>query len=144
MVDWKVRNTPEFFQVQKKSGTYFFFVWSEARFLKFLNDPKIEKILLLQITQNGPIRENKWLKPKSGTFFWDYWMTLPLQWLEASRLTVVRGLSFFCNFFEKIFFAQNDSEWFNSRKKVVENEIWVFRPPIGSLGPRLSHFSKIF
>ena len=28
--------------------------------MKFLNDPKIEKIFLLQITQNGPIRENKW------------------------------------------------------------------------------------
>ena len=47
-------------------------------------------------------------------------------------------------FFEKMFLAQNDSEWFNSWKKVVEIEIWDFRPPNGSLGPRLSHFLPIF
>ena len=29
-------------------------------------------------------------------------------------------------------------------KKVVEIEIWEFRPPNGSLGPRLSHFLPIF
>ena len=28
--------------------------------MKFLNDPKIEKTFLLQITQNGRIRENNW------------------------------------------------------------------------------------
>ena len=59
-------------------------------------------------------------------------------------VTRLPDLVIFDNFFEKFFFAQNDSEWFNSRKKVVEIEIWEFRPPIGSLGPRLSHFSQIF
>ena len=29
-------------------------------------------LLLLQIIQNGPIRENKWLKPKFETFFEDF------------------------------------------------------------------------
>ena len=29
-------------------------------------------------------------------------------------------------------------------KKVVEIEIWEFRPPNGSLGSRLSHFLPIF
>ena len=27
---------------------------------------------------------------------------------------------------------------------MVENEIWEFRPPIGSLGPKISQFSPIF
>ena len=72
MVDYNARNVPEFFQVQKNFLTYFIEILGEVRFLKFLNDPKIEKKNLLQITQNGPIRENKWLKPKSGTFFWDF------------------------------------------------------------------------
>ena len=36
------------------------------------------------------------------------------------------------------------NEWFNSRKKVVEIEIWALRPSNGSLGPRLSHFLPIF
>ena len=57
MVQWKVRNIPWKFQVQKKSGTHFFLIRGEVRFLKILNDPNF---FLLQITQNGPIRENKW------------------------------------------------------------------------------------
>ena len=108
-------------------------------FWKFLNDPKSKFFLLLQITQNGPIRENKWLKPKSGLFFWKIWMTLPLQCLRLPDLVIFR------QFFRKhFFFAQNDSKWFNSWKKVVEIKIWDFRPPNGSLGPRLSHFTPIF
>ena len=40
-------------------------------------------------------------------------------------------LGLFSMIFEtrKYFFAQNDSERFNSWKKVVEIEIWEFRPP---------------
>ena len=71
---------------------------------------------------------------------WDLFLKI----LTFTSLTVVSRLrSFFDDFFD-FFFAQNDSEWFNSQKKVVEIEIWEFRPPIGSLGPRLSHFSPIF
>ena len=61
------------------------------------------------MTQNGPTRENKWL---IKTEIWD----LFLKFLNVTALTVVRGFqtqSFFDNFFEKKFFAQNDSEWFN-------------------------------
>ena len=103
MVDYNAGNIPDFFQVQKTSGTYFFFSkkWGSV-FEKYWMIQKSKKILLLQITQNGPIRENKWLKPKSGTFFWDFWMTLPLQCLEASRLSHFRQI------FRKIFFC---SKW---------------------------------
>ena len=52
----------------KKSGSskiLRFGIW------KFWMIQKSKKNFLLQITQNGPIRENKWLKPKSGAFFWE-------------------------------------------------------------------------
>ena len=68
-------------------------------FWKILNDPKSKIFLLLQITQNGQIRENKWLKPKSGTFFCHFWMTLALQCLEAFPDLVIFRQIFRKNFF---------------------------------------------
>ena len=61
MVVYNARNILDFFQVQKKSGTYFFFSKkSGSVFENFWMIQKSKKILLLQITQNGPIHENKW------------------------------------------------------------------------------------
>ena len=84
----------------EKSGSKVKIFAVRLGFWNFWMIQKSEFFLLLQITQNGPIRENKWLKPKSGTFFWDFWMTLPLQWLEASRLSHFRQIfrnNFFCS-----------------------------------------------
>ena len=102
MVEYNAGNIPEFFQVQKNSGSnwkiFAVRLWGTVRLWNFWMIQKSKKILLLQITQNGPIRENKRLKPKFGTFFWDFWMTLPLQCLETSRLS-----HFSTNFSKKFF-----------------------------------------
>ena len=46
MVDYNARNIPDFFQVQKNFFAYFFEILGEVQFLKFLNDPKIEKTFI--------------------------------------------------------------------------------------------------
>ena len=97
MVDWKVRNNWKF-QVWEKSGSENTIFAVRLGFWNFWMIQKSKKIVLLQITQNGPIRENKWLEPKSGTFFW---MSLNLHWLQPS--------SHFLTIFP-IFFAPNHSE----------------------------------
>ena len=120
-------------------------------FWKILNDPKSKIFLLLQITQNGPIRENKWLKPKSGTFFWKFWMTLALQCLEASRLSHF-STNFenevLVDFFLLLQITQNgpirENKWLKPKSGTFFCHFWMTLPLQCLEASRLSHFRQIF
>ena len=76
---------------------------------------------------------------------WDLFLKIWV--LTALILTVVRGFqtqSFSTNFSKKYFLLKTAQNGSIREKKVVKIEIWEFRSPNGSLGPRLSHFLQIF
>ena len=141
MVDYNARNIPDFFQVQKISGSNWkkiaVTLWGAVRLWNFWMIQKSKKFLLLQITQNGPIRENKWLKPKSGTFFCHFWMTLALQCLEASRLS-----HFSTNFSKKFFLLKMTQNGSIREKKWSKWKFENFALPLGPWVPDLVIFRR--
>ena len=130
MVDYYARNIPDFFQVQKKSGTHFFRAVSKLSFLS------PNSIFFFKVS--------KWLISKSQMVRIEIW-DLFLKFLTFTALTVVTGFqtqSFFDNFFEFFFLLKMTQNGSIREKKWSKSKFENFALPTGPWVPDLVIFRR--